>query len=210
MTRTILACIALLLMMAGQLDAQLLLGRAGASIATVGGDDTTGADSRTGLTGGAALVFPLSPTVGLEVGAFYTQKGATAAEPGVDVSFRLDYIELPVMLRMGLPTSTGAISPHFFVGGVVSFEANCEAEVSVPNTGRVTVECDAIGLFTRSPDYGAIFGGGLDIATGGPVSITLDVFHNFGLTTIDGTVNPGDIKNRSWSIMAGVAVDLQR
>ena len=48
-------------------------------------------------------------------------------------------------------------------------------------------------------------GVGLDIATSGSLSITLDVFYNLGLTTVDDSTPADDLKNRAWSILAGAS-----
>ena len=53
----------------------------------------------------------------------------------------------------------------------------------------------------KSTDFGAMAGPGIDIATSGSISVPLDVLYNLGPSS-----NPesGDVKNRAFSIMAGI------
>lgn len=186
-------------------QAQTILSvRAGASIATLGGDDVTDAESRTGMNVGAALTFGVSDNLGVHVGAGYAQKGATSTADGVDATFKLDYIEVPVLLALGIPT-TGSISPRFFLGPAISVEAGCEIEGTDQGV-TVTADCSDFGAPVKSIDIGAMGGAGLSIDTGGSLAVTLDVLYNLGLSTIDDTSNPDDVKNRAWSILAGVSL----
>ena len=53
----------------------------------------------------------------------------------------------------------------------------------------------------RSIDFGAMAGLGIDIATSGSLSVSLDVLYNLGLSSIS---ESDDVKNRALSIMAGI------
>lgn len=69
----------------------------------------------------------------------------------------------------------------------------------------VTVDCSDFGAPVKSIDIGAMGGAGLSIATGESLAVTLDVLYDLGLSTIDDSSNPDDVKNRAWSIVAGVS-----
>ena len=178
--------------------------RGGLSMATIGGSDApSGFDSRTGLTVGGAVIFGVGDNVGLQLGAAYVQKGVTETEAGAEYEFSLDYIEVPLLLRFTIPAE-GSILPHFVVGPAVSFEAKCEAAGSSEGAS-VALGCGAAGLATKSIDFGGIVGAGLDIGTSGSASLTLDVTYNIGLTSIDDSGDDDDVKNRAWSLVAGIA-----
>lgn len=182
--------------------------RVGPSIATLGGDDVTDADSRTGLNVGAGVTFGVSENLGVLVGGTYAQKGATQDIDGAQGTLKLDYFEIPVLLQLGVPTS-GSISPRFFLGPAVGAEIGCEAEF--PQGGvTVTGDCDELGADIKSVDIGAMGGAGLSLSTGDALSITLDIFYNLGLSTIDDTADPDDVKNRAWSILGGVSIPVGR
>lgn len=202
--RTFAALIVLSTFAVATTQAQTTLSvRAGASIATLGGDDVTDAESRTGMNVGAALTFGVSESLGVQIGAGYAQKGATSTADGTDITFKLDYIEIPVLLSLGIPT-TGSVSPRFYLGPAFSVEAGCEVEGTEQGV-TVTVDCGDFGAPVKSIDIGAMGGAGLSFVTGANLSVTLDVLYNLGLSTIDDTSDPDDVKNRAWSVMAGVS-----
>jgi hypothetical protein len=197
-------------LVAAPLTAQTTLSaRAGVSIATISGDELGDADSRTGLHVGAALTLPLSGAVGVQVGAAYTQKGATVDidgdEPG-SATLAVDYIEIPVLLSFGVPTQ-GSISPRFYFGPAVSFETSCEIQAEALGMSA-SIDCSAGEIDTKSVTFGALAGAGIDIATSGNLTITLDVAYNLGLTDIDDSPDPADSKNRALTILGGVSFPL--
>ena len=99
------------LLVPGSVRGQMSLSlQAGASLATLGGNDVEGADSRTGIRIRASAIRPLTSSLDLQVGAAYTGKGATEHEAGIDVLLELDYLEIPVLLRF-TPSVAGTLSP---------------------------------------------------------------------------------------------------
>lgn len=180
-----------------------LLARGGVNIASLGGDDTAGIDSRTALRIEGAVVFDLAENIGVQVGGAYAQKGFSVSEQGIDVTFRLDYVEIPALIRFAIP-SAGALSPRFVAGPALAIKAGCDLRVQAEGV-TVTVPCSEGDVDVETMDLGLMGGAGLSIATAGSLSITLDVLYNLGLV---GIVDPGlggDYKNRAWSIVAGIA-----
>ena len=175
--------------------------QAGASLATLGGSDVASADSRIGMRVGASAIFPLSANLDLQFGlAAYAAKGATEHEAGIDLLLELDYFEIPLLLRLS-PSVGGTISPHFTVGPALSFRLKCSASGSVEGFD-VSSDCDEFGdPDLKSMDFGAMAGAGIDIATSGSLSVSLDLLYNFGLSSIS---ESEDTKNRAFSILAGV------
>ncbi len=179
--------------------------RGGLSLASLGGDDAEDLDSRTGLSFGGFFNIPVSDVLGVQVGAGFVQKGASETELGVDFDFELGYIEIPLLLTLSPPTS-GNVGFTFSVGPAVGFNTGCT--VSATDAG-VTVEfdCDdpSIGLDLKSFELGAMVGAGLDIGLTESISLVLDGFYNFGFTKVDDTGVDDDVKNRAFSILAGVS-----
>ena len=174
--------------------------QAGASLATLGGSDVASADSRIGMRVGASAIFPLSANLDLQFGAAYAAKGATEHEAGIDLLLELDYFEIPLLLRLS-PSVDGTISPHFTVGPALSFRLKCSASGSAEGF-EISGDCDEFGdLDVKSMDFGAMAGAGIDIATSGSLSVSLDLLYNFGLSSIS---ESEDTKNRAFSILAGV------
>ena len=194
-------------------SAQALGVRGGLSLATLGGDDVDEADARIGLAVGGTVTFPLTPTLGLQLGIGYAQKGATESDGDDDFTLALDYFEVPALLRLDVPTA-GSIAPRFYIGPTVAFEAACSLDIDSGGTS-VSFDCDDptlqdldVELETKSVDFGAMAGAGLSIGTAGPISFTLDVFYTLGLASIDDSSEGADVKNRAWSLLAGIELPI--
>ena len=198
--KTVLATVLLMAlptMVAGQRTITL---RGGLSIASLGGDDAADVDSRNGLNIGAFFDLPMSDVLGVQLGAAYVQKGGVDTEAGVESELKLNYVELPLLLTIS-PAAGGNVGFDFFVGPVFSFNTNCE----VANATQ-TFQCSnpLVGLDAKSNEWGAMVGAGLDYGISESVSLVLDVFYNYGFTKIDNS-GVDDVKNRSFSIVAGVS-----
>ena len=189
------------LLVPGSVQGQTSLSlQAGASLATLGGNDVDSADSRTGIKVRTSAILPLTTSLGLQLGAAYAEKGATEQEDGVDLAFDFDYLEIPLLLRLS-PAVAGTLSPHFTIGPTLSFRVACNASGKVEGI-EISVDCDdAEFADLKTIDFGAVAGAGLDIATPGSLSVSLDVLYNFGLTSIS---ESDDVKNRAFSILAGI------
>jgi hypothetical protein len=139
--------------------------------------------ARSGFHAGADLAFGLSPMFAIEVGAAYAQKGATAAESGIDATVAIDYIDMPLLFVVNIPTS-GNITPRLFAGGVASFEMSCTLKLSVAGEASLSEDCDEDNVGARKTSYfSGLFGGGIGFAAG-PGSLLLDVGYQLGLTNV--------------------------
>lgn len=186
---------------------QTVLGfHAGANIADLGGDDVGGTETRTGMNIGASVLFPLANNLGLHLEGSYSEKGADISDPEVDGSLKLDYLEFPVLLRYGFPT-TGSVGVHLYGGGAVGVELSCEIEAS-DGSVSATADCDDVDVNTKSVDFGLVGGAGVGFGLANDIDIVLDLFYNLGLTSVDDSGADGDVKNRTFTIRAGVAVPL--
>jgi len=90
-------------------------------------DDGGNAEMRVGAVVGGHLGFALGRVIGLQTEVLYKQKGLKASAPeGIDesVTLKLDYIEVPVLLRFGPMGRNGL---QFLVGP--SFNFNTRARV---------------------------------------------------------------------------------
>ena len=215
MHRLVTGCLALAAALAiavPEASAQTLGVRGGLSLATLSGEGDEDLDNRTGIAVSGTVTFPLAPTVGLQLGLGYAQKGASVSDPDVDGTFALDYLEVPALVRFDVPTA-GTISPRLYLGGALAYETSCALEGEADGFSA-SIDCDqlaeetGIELQTKSFDIGAVAGAGLSFGTAGPVNITLDIFYNLGLTSIDDSADAEDVKNRAWAFLAGVEFGL--
>ena len=175
--------------------------RAGANFATFGGADAGSPGHRTALNVGAAMTFDVSPNVGVQVGALYSQRGATDEESGVSAKMSMDYFEVPVLLKLGIP-SQGNASAHVYLGPAVAFKVKCDAEVGVGGA-KISASCSEGDIPIKSVDFGAVGGVGMDMKTSSSVVLSLDVFYNLGLVNFPDS-GGGSLKHRVFTAQAGV------
>ncbi|WP_412061538.1 porin family protein [Rubrivirga sp. IMCC45206] len=79
--------------------------KGGLNTAFLTGDLADGLDPRLGAVAGAGVRFDLTRSVSLQAEALYSQKGAEdkdIVDPG---TYRLDYLEVPVLVRFAVPVS---------------------------------------------------------------------------------------------------------
>ena len=191
-------------------DAQMRLGlRAGANFATVTGDyadglgpDSDGEGTRTGFLGGVFLETPLAEIVSLHLGMNYSQKGWEAegipGAQGGDLVTKLDYIEVPALLVVGVPVS--AASLRLYVGPSLSYLIKCDG-----TSFDVSVDCeDAAGEDEVTKfDLGGTVGAGVGFGMGG-ASLLLDGFLGMGFKTLLKDDADLDLKNENWTLSAGL------
>ena len=191
-------------------------GKGGVNFSTFNGDDSEGAETRVGFAFGAYLDFPLSPSISFHPEALYFMKGAEATEGGLTLTFKLDYIEVPLLLVFRIPNETSKITPMFYAGP--SFGLNLSSKVK-GEAGGNSAEADIDNA--KSLDIGIAFGGGAEIGVGDSGNkLHFDLRYTLGLTEAfdDVTPPPGDndvanddgsapaLKNGTISIMLGFGI----
>jgi hypothetical protein len=195
-----------LLLPAGVAAQDVLLGVKGginsANVSVSDSDEDTSA--KTGLVAGVFAEFGISDMFAIRPEALYSSKGFKATEGTSELQLELNYFEIPVLLVAQFGTSS--VRPILFAGPVLSFESKCGISGSDEGT-TVDVDCDQFpgeGIETKSTDFGAAFGAGLE-ADVGSVVLMFDGRYTLGLTNLDSSSSDGSsAKNRVWSFMAGL------
>ncbi len=77
--------------------------KGGLNTAFFSGEDALIYDPRLGASGGAGLRFDIGPSLGVQVEALYSQEGAEQ-DNGAG-TYKLDYLDIPILLRAALPLS---------------------------------------------------------------------------------------------------------
>jgi hypothetical protein len=212
MTRSLIVAAAFGVLIAGSAQAQTIGFKLGPSFSTVSTDaPDVNVNTLTRFTGGGFVRFGFGG-LSLQPELMYVTKGfsTTFTEEGqtVDVDFRLDYIEIPVLLVLPIPTATG-ISPFLYAGPAFAFEVGCKIAGSGGGISA-TVDCDADGedFFERNKfDVGAMLGGGVALPMG-PGAVTLEGRYNFGLININKTDGDDSMKNRSGAVLVGYSIPI--
>jgi hypothetical protein len=191
--------------------------KAGIAIQELGGDDVESdtLENRSGFVGGIFYQAGFSENFGLRVEGLYFMKGASADTADVELSIKLDYFEVPILLMANLPFGdTGHLS--FFGGPTLGFNMKAEAEVS---QGDFSADVD-IGDAISSFEFGLTFGAGIGFDVGSVV-LGVDGRYGFGLTTLvddeadfdgDGIPDFGgddvDATNQGFAFMASLGFPL--
>jgi hypothetical protein len=186
--------------------------KAGANFSSLGGDDVPSEfGSRTGLVVGGFVHYPFSDLLAIQPELLYSQKGADFSAQflgeTVDGTLMVDYIEIPVLLRVNVPAGAPELRPTLHVGPTFAFEVSCKVRYSgFGESGTEDCDADSDGEFVeddrRKFDMGLALGGGLDIAflTG---TLMIEGRYTLGLQSLDTSSDPEDVKNRTWSITFG-------
>ena len=160
---------AALALAAGPASAQPSFGlKAGLNVSNFVGDDAGGSQARLGAVGGLTARLPLTPSVGLQLEALYSQKGdefdSAFLEDGplYVVDTRLGYLEIPAALRLSVPAAP-ALDLGVYAGGYVGVPVT--SEVSASGAVPRDLEDDIFDFDVEArTDYGYLVG--LDVGSG--------------------------------------------
>lgn len=174
---------------------------------TLGGDgvDSDETNRRTGfLIGGFVLVD--AGLIAVQPELMYIQKGASQEETfngtTVTQTVKLDYIEVPVLVKLQVPLEEG-ITPSVFAGPTLGLNVTAEAEAEAEGESATEDISDDVS----GTDFGLALGGGVDIDF--PFGTLMgDIRYGFGLTSIDDSGEYDSVRNRGFMITAGLALDL--
>ena len=180
----------------------------GVNFARLKGDDDEGLKTRTGLLVGATMLKPFRNGFGLEIDALYSMKGAKADEDGGSLVTKVDYIEVPVMLRYDL-SHTGMATPHIGAGASLAYQSRCKVEATGGGMSA-SVSCSALedeqDITFRKFDIGLVAEAGVDFLSGS-TSYTIGARYTVGLTDLTDQAN---LRNRAFQLVAGVAIPIGR
>lgn len=166
--------------------------------------ETEDSELKPGFVVGGQLIMPISPVFAIQAELNYSQKGVKGStvdeESGqkVDVALRHDYIEVPVLARLDIVRPGGGVQPFLLAGPALGVSVKCELEGESQGVS-VTIDCDQL-LEPSSVDFGAMFGGGLEIPMGAR-AFTLGARYTLGFGEV---FEDGDTQNRVITFLAGI------
>jgi Outer membrane protein beta-barrel domain len=185
---------------------------AGLNSASFGGTSASNQppERHQGFIGGAFLVAPINRRVAFQPELLFTMKGAGYTNQVGSGVFKVNYFEVPLLVRYEVEPSEG-LRPFFLAGPGVAFKASCN--VTVSNLGPTqSSSCADIaaqggsGVAFRSLDYGMIFGGGFEFDFHGK-TLTGAGRYNYGLAKIE---KSSSIRNRVVSLLTALEFPLSR
>jgi hypothetical protein len=144
--------------------------------------------SRTGFAAGASVGLG-GGLIGVGAEGLFAQRGLS----GDAGDTKLDYIDIPVYLKVQAPTP--GISPFGYIGPQVSFEVTCKvSDVDCGDTGRAKT------------DYAGVVGAGVKFGGGQQFGFTAEARYVYGLKDLKiATVTSDEsFKTRSFLILGGI------
>jgi hypothetical protein len=182
----------------------------GVSIAKLVGDDVEDAESRNAPFFGGTLVVQPAGSLGFETGFLYMPKGASSSfDDGtqeVTGTLKFDYVEVPLLLRLGINLQGSPIKPVVLLGGYVGFKAGCEVEAE-GDGASAEFDCEQIDLEIKGVDYGVTGGLSVDIPVGARAILTPTARYSRGLTDVP-DVDDADVKNSAIQLGASFRISL--
>jgi hypothetical protein len=170
--------------------------KGGLNLANLTGDDATmeGVDPsmKLGFGGGIFFGYSFTELFGIQAEALYMMKGATYEEGGVSVDTKLDYIEIPLLFKVNIPTE-GKIKPAIFAGPAFGFLMSAKVEDLDIKDDCETMDIGILG--------GAEVGYKMEKGT-----IFLNASYEIGMMSIakvDEGADDVSIKNSNIAIMVG-------
>jgi hypothetical protein len=171
--------------------------KGGVNIANQSADpsDAELSDSRMGLALGGFVGIPVLPSVKIQPEALFMMKGDEESDAGATGSYKLNYIEVPVLAKIGFLTQSPA-HPSLFFGPSLSINTGATAE---GESGGLSFETD-VKDDTASTDFGLVVGGGVDFQNFG-----VDMRYTHGLSNVnDSAGSDAEITNNVISIMGSL------
>ncbi len=177
--------------------------KAGLNVANlrVDSEDNTEENTKNGFLGGFFLeIDPIGP-LSLQGEVLYTQKGSkvkSTNSPG-ESDIKINYIEVPLILKLQMPLAPPLASYAFFAGPAVSFKVS--EDVNANEGGE--------DLFKNS-DMGGVVGASLGFSALGLAAIVVDLRYTLGLSDIlkdEFKSNSNDsVKNGVISLSVGLSM----
>lgn len=122
---------------------------------------------------------------------------------GSNSSLKVDYVEVPVLLVLGMNMGTGmGISPYLAAGPSFAFEVKCSVDGG--DIGGTT-DCGDNGE-RKSLDMGLTGAAGIEFPMG-PGHLLIEGRYNYGLSNISDDPSV-EIKSRTAAILAGYSIPL--
>jgi hypothetical protein len=172
--------------------------KAGVSVNQFDKNDN-GFSARTAWAAGVFANLHLGEVFSLQPEFLIHQKGAQQNVNGTKNEIKLNYFSVPVLAKLMLPIQ-GTFYPHILAGPVYNYRLN--AKYSAVDNGSGTTISFNDGDLKRTEIAGA-FGAGFDIISNN-IYLNLDARYNVGFSDLNDNDNTIVLRNRNWTVMAGV------
>lgn len=185
-----------------------------------GSDTRGGAGLRRSFVGGGFVTIGIGKYFALEPQVLYVGKGTALTGSGVTVTYKQNYVEIPLLITGKYPLGPMGLAPTIFAGPAVAFQTSCtfsSTGTSGPGYQVFPVSdenCDSLlaaepgqSGSMRHTDALLVFGGGFEV---GPVALLAR--YDLGLTRFfvqrPPLRSPLDIRTKAWLVSAGFRLPL--
>ncbi|OCK42303.1 hypothetical protein BA195_11820 [Tenacibaculum soleae] len=165
--------------------------KAGLNIANVSGEGIENNDARTSFHVGAVAEIEISEKFTIQPELVYSAQGAKTKEDNVDVTMKLDYLNVPVMAKYYVAESFSLeVGPQ--IGFLLSAKAKAEQggqsqEADIKDEAKI-----------KSVDFGLNFGAGYKLENG----LNFGVRYNLGLSKVS-DIPDSTGKNGTFQVSVG-------
>ena len=152
-----------------------------------GGDVGEDLESNIFITLGVCSEQGIGNYLGLLMNINYARKGGEFEVGPNDLSYQLNYLELPILLKLYL-TTKNEVSPTLIFGPVFSIRAGSKIEL---DNNRVSAKD------LRYPDFGLCVGGGINLPMDDYSAFSMELKYNYGLVRI---ARNSEVLNNSFKV----------
>lgn len=163
--------------------------KVGANLSNVSGDDTDEFKSLVGLNAGVAANFAFSELISLQPELLFSMKGAKLEEGGDKIESRLNYLDLPVLLKVN------ADGLFFEAGPQVGFLLSQKTTVDIGGQTMTSTETEG----TRKVDLGYVVGLGYQLSSGP----SLGLRYNGGISDLSDPSGSSKQRNSVFQLQLG-------
>ena len=159
--------------------------KGGVNFAAITGDETDDLDGRTGIHGGAVVNIPISELFAVQPEVIYSAQGATFMEEGLDVTVKLDYINVPILADF-------TVAEGFSLQGGPQIGINVTKEVEAEGFSMELEEVESV-----------IFEGAIGAQYRLPIGLFFQARYVIGISNINSDSDDISNQNSVFSLSAG-------
>lgn len=161
-------------------------------------------NARTGLMIGGVAELKVADIFYIQPELEYIMKGCEVVSGGVTYTWKINYIQIPIYMKLKFPLQGAQIKPFVMAGPTFGFNMSATEDY---NSGNQSGSND-IKNNIETMDLGLDFGAGAEYSVAPKISLYTSIFYGFGLTNIIKN-NPNlTVKNNGFKVNAGVFFNL--
>lgn len=194
-----LTCLAMLcyVPMQAQWEVGGLIGLNVANITVPTGTSSESYSTRVGIGIGAVVDKVLTGQVILHLEPMFLQKGANASNSVVDLKYKVNYLEIPIMVKYAFQINS-VLEPYAMAGPSLGFLTSAKFE---DDEGNSQNEKDNTSAF----DFGVGLGGGVSFPHEN-LTFFAETRYVLGLTNTNKETDESVVRNRGLLVVVGVTV----